>query len=627
MIPWIVIIRVSFSSFKWLLFGKKQKEVSPLSSPRLFLMHPAISESAYLVASKLRRGVYSSKELFRVFISLLFRLNKQLNCVTAYRLEDGLAEAILADEKLDEARKSGTLDQLPLFLGVPCCVKESFAVQGMVNSSGFYFRKNLIASFDATAVEKYKKNGLIICCTTNASELGLWYESSNTLFGISNNPFSTLHTTGGSSGGDAAIVSCGFPCGLGADVGGSLRMPAAFCGIFSLKPTGGLISNFGLYPFSPNRFLCTGPFCKYIDDIPHFFELLLGLDEKDPASGVVELLDVDLPLPMNNIVDALYFNRGFDTDESSISLVDRTSPPLTTPRIDVEDEGGILTHGPLTSTSEASSFHTTVDGFVAQKLPFTQDSLILYKPKRGSLLYKPLRSWNEVNIYQIKDLQQNAPFFTTSIEPSITSAISIAVSTLTSRYGANGPLFFDMPELKYAFEGWSAVLHASNQPSFVELLQDGYGKEFDVAVELLKWCFSSSTSTLPALILALIEKPSATLFPVRQKRLVHMVDDLKERINRQLAETRGVLLMPCHPTTAPLHDLAWVRPFNFSYTALLNVLEVPVVVVPMGLDGRGLPVAIQVIAAKGCDRLCIAVAQALERAGVAGWIPPPLMHY
>ena len=153
-----------------------------------------------------------------------------------------------------------------------------------------------------------------------------------------------------------------------------------------------------------------------------------------------------------------------------------------------------------------------------------------------------------------------------------------------------------------------------------------FNQRYWLLLEALKWCFGMSVCTIPAIVLGLVEHLPKALNPERHNNLLIKADNLKKRLHDTLTgpttSSPGVLLFPVHPTTAPIHDLPLLRPLNIAYTGLFNIMELPCTAVPMGLDVNGLPVGIQIIGARGADELTIAAACALERKGVAGWIPP-----
>lgn len=152
---------------------------------------------------------------------------------------------------------------------------------------------------------------------------------------------------------------------------------------------------------------------------------------------------------------------------------------------------------------------------------------------------------------------------------------------------------------------------------FAELLGDGH--PIRAGRELLRWALGRSPHTLPALALALIEKVPAAL-PSLGKKFVAMGHALKASLSERLGEG-GILLYPPYPEVAPRHHRPLWPPFNWQYTAIFNVLELPVTQVPLGLGQKGVPLGVQVAARAGHDHVTIAVAQALERA-FGGWVVP-----
>jgi fatty acid amide hydrolase 2 len=177
---------------------------------------------------------------------------------------------------------------------VPCTIKESFSLAGMPNSSGLVARAGLRAGADATAVARLRRAGAIPVGVTNVSELCMWMESDNRVYGRTRNPYDPRRIVGGSSGGEGAVVAAaGVPFGLGSDVGGSIRMPAFFNGVFGHKPTGGLIPNSGQFPATDggSRYLTSGPLCRRAEDLWPLVQLLAGPDGIDSGCTAFVLGD------------------------------------------------------------------------------------------------------------------------------------------------------------------------------------------------------------------------------------------------------------------------------------------------------------------------------------------------
>jgi fatty acid amide hydrolase 2 len=237
--------------------------------------------SATQMAKLLRNGECTSQELVEVHISRVKQVNPSLNAMVHDRFEEARAEALQADEQLASGNPG-----LPPLLGVPCSIKEAFALEGMPNCSGLVARKDYRCTADATGTARYRAAGAIPLGVTNVSELCMWMESANNVYGRTNNPYDLARIVGGSSGGEAALVASGAaPFGLASDVGGSIRMPAFFNGIFGHKPTGGLIPNSGQFPNGVNetgRYLTSGPLCRHAEDLWPLVKILAGPDGKDP---------------------------------------------------------------------------------------------------------------------------------------------------------------------------------------------------------------------------------------------------------------------------------------------------------------------------------------------------------
>lgn len=245
-----------------------------------------LTASGLEIARMIREGEVTSREAVETHITRARAVNPSLNAIVAERFEQALAEADAADAALAKPPKRG----LPPYHGVPCTIKECFELTGMPNSTGVPARKHLRASTDAPTVALLRAAGAIPLGVTNTSEVCMWMESSNRVYGRTNNPYDPTRIVGGSSGGEGAIVGSGAsPFGLGSDVGGSIRMPCFFNGIFGLKPSPGVVSNLGQYPPPPpalDDFLGTGPMCRRAEDLYPLLKVLAkpGIEVKDPAT-------------------------------------------------------------------------------------------------------------------------------------------------------------------------------------------------------------------------------------------------------------------------------------------------------------------------------------------------------
>lgn len=472
-------------------------------------MSPELSASA--LAHLLRSGELSSRQLVEACIQRIERVNPVLNAVVAPRYERARQEAEAADARL--AAGGG---DLPPFLGVPCTIKECFALEGMPQTSGLVARVGVVAEGDATAVARIREAGAIPLGVTNTSELCMWMESANRVYGRTNNPYDPRRIVGGSSGGEGAIVGAGAsPFGLGSDIGGSIRMPAFFNGIFGHKPSGGLVPGTGQHPIAENqalRYLSTGPLCRRAEDLMPLLRVLAGPDGRDAGCEAMPL----------------------------------------------GDPGAVSIEG-----------------------------------------------------LRVLDVAPGG-----RVAPALLEAQARAAAALAERGAAVERVRFEA--LGRSVEIWSAMLGEAGGTPYRELLENG--GSISIALELLKWVAGRSDYTLPSLVLCLLERANA-LSAGRTAALVAMGEALRAEIEEALGD--GVLLYAPHARVAPRHGVPILLPLGWAYTAIFNVLQLPVTQVPLGLDARGLPLGVQVGAARGADHRTIAVAQALERA-FGGWVKPQL---
>ena len=266
-----------------------------------------------------RAGEISSREAVDAHIEQIQRVNPALNAVVAERFELAQSEADAADARL----ASDGVDDLPPFHGVPCTIKECFALTGMPNTAGLVSRRGALATGDATAVRRLRDAGAIAMGVTNTSELCMWMESNNGVYGRTRNPYDPTRIVGGSSGGEGAIVAAGgAPFGLGSDIGGSIRLPAFFNGVFGHKPSGGLVPGTGQFPPAAGealRYLTTGPLARKAEDLMPFLRVVAGPDGVDTGCD-------ELPIGEDNLDDL----RGF-----KVTLIEAAGAPGVT-RVDPE---------------------------------------------------------------------------------------------------------------------------------------------------------------------------------------------------------------------------------------------------------------------------------------------------
>ncbi|KAL0970165.1 hypothetical protein UPYG_G00238270 [Umbra pygmaea] len=241
--------------------------------------NPLLLMSAMQLSQRIRRREVSSVDVVQAYIDRIQNVNPLLNAMVQDRFAAALLEAAQVDKLIQEDNVSVVEDRLPL-LGVPISIKEAFALQGMPHTTGLVSRRGVLSVGDAPPVALLKRAGAIPLGVTNTSEICMWYESHNRLYGVCRNPYDLERTPGGSSGGEGSILGGGASViGIGSDIGGSIRIPSFFSGVFGHKTTPGVVSNDCQYP-PPSGchqdYLSTGPMCRYAEDLLPMLRIMAG---------------------------------------------------------------------------------------------------------------------------------------------------------------------------------------------------------------------------------------------------------------------------------------------------------------------------------------------------------------
>lgn len=521
--------------------------------------------SMTVIARAIAAGQVTCVEVVTHFVNEQKKWNPKINAVVEERWHDALAEA----ESKDLWRKENPQATLPPLFGIPITIKEMISVQGYRNTLGSIHRRNLVQPKDATVVSRLRQAGAIILGTTNVPELGFWFECENPVYGRTNNPFDLTRTAGGSSGGEGAIVAAGGSAlGIGSDVGGSIRMPAGFCGLFGHNPSGRIIPITGHFPatfedmpaMKDPRYPLTviGPLARSADDIWAVMNLLIGPDEWDP--------EVKKDFKLQNPIT--------DWSDATVWL-------LPSPRMQ-----GVGTTEPAMSEAVeiAGTYFESLGAHVRKMKP---DAL-----KEAALLWST--AVNEVEGRTFEEALFNKKPYNITLETIRTLALDVLhPKQLGTLQMATGLLNDWLGKPQFTF------------PSLMTV----------VAERLMNK--STAKEKVPSQ-----ENESSPESSTEELRLRAELKDLRMKMN-VLLTGKNILILPVHPRPAPLHRSTWLRPFDFAMTGIFNALKLPVTTAPITWT-NDLPHSVQVVSAWGQDHVTISAAQTLEQAFGTSRRPPPL---
>ncbi len=313
-------------------------------------------------AAALRSGEYSSVELTQHFLD---RINqyRDLNAFVTVTEENALAQATAADKKL----QSGNGTSLT---GIPIAQKDIFCTEGVLTTCGSKILENFISPYNATVIEKMNAEGMVMLGKTNMDEFAMGSSNETSYYGPVQNPWDTSRVPGGSSGGSATAVAARLaPIASATDTGGSIRQPAAFCGLTGIKPSYGRVSRYGMIAFASSLDQA-GIITRNAEDAALLLQTMSGFDERDSTS-------LDLPVPdyMSCLEDSIsgktiglpreFFGDGVDASiADAIQAAIRELEALGAKTVEVElpnSEVGIPCYYVL-APAEASSNLSRFDG-------------------------------------------------------------------------------------------------------------------------------------------------------------------------------------------------------------------------------------------------------------------------
>lgn len=268
------------------------------------------------LSASLWAGEFSSEELTRSLLDRIERFDPQLNSFITVTPEQALNQARAADRRI---RSGEAVPQT----GIPIAQKDIFCTFGVRTSCGSKMLDNFIAPYDAKVVERCNTAGMVMLGKTNMDEFAMGSSNETSFYGPVKNPWDLNAVPGGSSGGSAAAIAAGLvPGGTGTDTGGSIRQPAALCGITGLKPTYGRVSRWGMIAFASSLDQ-GGPLARSAEDCALLLQVMAGFDERDSTS--VDQPVPDYSLTLNDSLQGLriglpreYFSEGLDSGVARI---------------------------------------------------------------------------------------------------------------------------------------------------------------------------------------------------------------------------------------------------------------------------------------------------------------------
>ncbi|WP_297423894.1 Asp-tRNA(Asn)/Glu-tRNA(Gln) amidotransferase subunit GatA [Clostridium sp.] len=266
------------------------------------------------MASKIKTGELTSEALVKSYIDEIIKTEPTVNAFLSLQCDEALAKAKEIDAKIKAGKTLGRL------AGIPIAIKDNICTEGVNTTCASKMLEDFIPPYNATVIKKLLAEDAIIIGKTNMDEFAMGSSNENSAFKKTLNPRDLTRVPGGSSGGSAAAVAAKFaPVSLGSDTGGSIRQPAAFCGVVGLKPTYGLVSRFGLIAFGSSLDQI-GPFSNSVEDSAYILNIISGTDEFDSTS-IRELKEIDYTANLKDGIKGMkigvpeeFFGEGLDEE-------------------------------------------------------------------------------------------------------------------------------------------------------------------------------------------------------------------------------------------------------------------------------------------------------------------------
>eukprot|EP00758_Cryptobia_borreli_P005937 Tbor_TRINITY_DN5016_c0_g2::TRINITY_DN5016_c0_g2_i2::g.14346::m.14346/K19176/FAAH2; fatty acid amide hydrolase 2 len=550
--------------------------------PLLEAPSPIIKMSATQLCRKLRSGDLTSVQVTKAFISHIEKINPYINAMVCNRFEAALEEAERADRILLRIHnatekgqlvltRDGTLFDIDLvdrtytdqeadrlvkaarksnkvssfcdpgwLLGIPCCVKECMFVDGMPCASGMAKRMNYISECNSPVVQNVRDSGAIVLGVTNTSELCMWMESSNQVYGISRNPYDVTRIVGGSSGGEGAALGAMFaPFGIGSDIGGSIRMPAFFNGIFGHKPSSILVPNAGQHPTvtdSGHHLMSTGPMCSHAEDL---LPLLRVMARGGPLVCNEEYRHAPYPPTQ------LLFPKKCSIASS-------------------QKGGATSVNWRLRGANGKPLRVYAIEDLGLFNIRVTNKQKNVIRDSANRLAKLP--GVESVTLLNLRDKRQNLVYNNRGAGGSTTEVASLPKG---------------WENMHYAMDIWSAKV-SKISPSFTDNMNNSYDAPINPYKELLYLLLGKPSHTLAAILLMMLEQVMTLMPQMYYTKSYKRASDLMASVTATLGDD-AVIIVPTYPEPAQKHHQPKWFPFRFQYTALFNAISTPATAVPIWL--------------------------------------------
>jgi len=333
----------------------------------------------------LNKGDITSADLTNDVLQRISNVEDKVRAYVTVNREDAIVKAKMADENL----KKGIRRELP---GIPIAIKDNICTEGVRTTCSSRILESFIPPYESTVTDKLKESGYILIGKTNLDEFAMGSSTENSAFGLTRNPWDISRVPGGSSGGSAAAVAADMCiAALGSDTGGSIRQPAAFCGVVGLKPTYGRVSRYGLVAFASSLDQI-GPITKTVKDSAIMLNIISGHDPNDSTSANLPVPDFTLVLGENIKgmkigIPREFFAKGLDNqvEESANEAIKALESLGAVPvSISLPHTGYAVAVYYILATSEASSNLARYDGVKYGLRVEGEDLLDMYMKTRES---------------------------------------------------------------------------------------------------------------------------------------------------------------------------------------------------------------------------------------------------